>query len=163
VSEAGIPEVKWNEQGLAPAICQDAATGQVLTLAWVNEESLRLTLEKGTVHFWSRSRRKLWKKGETSGNTLTLVDLAADCDGDTLLVRAMPAGPTCHTAARTCFTAPSDGDAPQGFGDLEPLWKTITGRLETGQPGPHTARRMTLTALWLSRGRSTTRRIQRPK
>ena len=133
-------EVSWNGDGLVPVIVQHDRTGEVLMMAWMDRRALELTLGSGVVHFWSRSRRTLWKKGETSGNTLALVDLAGDCDGDTLLVRAMPAGPTCHTAARTCFTAPSDGDAPQGFGDLEPLWRTITGRLETGQPGSYTAR-----------------------
>ncbi len=133
-------EVSWNRDGLVPAIVQHDRTGEVLMMAWMDRRALDLTLRSGVVHFWSRSRRTLWKKGETSGNTLNVVDVAADCDADTLLVRAMPAGPTCHTAARTCFTDPRDSDAPQGFADLEPLWRTITGRLETGQAGSYTAR-----------------------
>ena len=133
-------EVSWSRDGLVPAIVQHDRTREVLMMAWMDRKALELTLTTGVVHFWSRSRRTLWKKGETSGNTLTLVDLAADCDGDTLLVLAMPAGPTCHTAARTCFTAPSDRAAPQGFADLDPLWRTITRRLDTGQPGSYTAR-----------------------
>ena len=110
-------------------------------LAWMDREALELTLSTASVHFWSRSRRRLWKKGETSGNTLTLAGLAADCDRDTLLVRAVPAGPVCHTEARTCFTDPEGSSpAPQGFADLEPLWNIITGRLESGDTGSYTAR-----------------------
>lgn len=133
-------ELSWNTDGLVPAIVQHDRTGEVLMMAWMDRRALYLTLTTGVVHFWSRSRRTLWKKGETSGNTLTLVDLAADCDRDTLVVRARPAGPACHTKARTCFTEPSDRAAPQGFADLEPLWGTITDRLQTGQPGSYTAR-----------------------
>ena len=133
-------EVSWNGDGLVPAIVQHDRTGEVLMMAWMDRRALDLTLTSGVVHFWSRSRRTLWQKGETSGNTLTLVDLAADCDRDTLVVRAKPAGPACHTNARTCFTEPSDRDTPQGFADLEPLWRTITGRLRTGQAGSYTAR-----------------------
>ncbi len=103
MSGVEIPEVKWNEKGLAPAICQDAGTGQVLTLAWVNEESLRLTLEKGTVHFWSRSRGELWHKGETSGNYLHLVSARLDCDSDALVFIVRPDGPACHTNRMSCF------------------------------------------------------------
>jgi phosphoribosyl-ATP pyrophosphohydrolase/phosphoribosyl-AMP cyclohydrolase len=100
-------EPKYDEHGLVPAIVQDATTGAVLMLAYMNAEALRLTRETGEVTFWSRSRKSLWKKGETSGNTLALVDIQIDCDADTLLVRARPAGPTCHTGTTTCF-----GDAP---------------------------------------------------
>ena len=133
-------KVSWNRDGLVPAIVQHDTTREVLMMAWMDRQALTLTLATGVVHFWSRSRRILWRKGETSGNTLTLVSLAADCDGDTLLVRAMPAGPTCHTDARTCFTRPRDTGAPQGFADLEPLWRTVTRRLETAHPGSYTAR-----------------------
>ena len=133
-------EVSWNRDGLVPAIVQHDRTREVLMMAWMDRRALELTRASGVVHFWSRSRRKLWKKGETSGNTLTLVDLAADCDGDTLVVRVIPAGPTCHTDARTCFTDPLDSDAPHGFADLEPLWTTVTRRLETNRPGSYTAR-----------------------
>ena len=94
---------QFDERGLVPAIVQDATTGAVLMLAWMNAEALRLTRETGVVHFWSRSRQALWTKGETSGNVLTLVDLRLDCDNDAVLVRAHPAGPTCHTGARTCW------------------------------------------------------------
>ena len=88
---------------LIPAIVQDATDGRVLMLAWVDDEALRRTRETGQAWFWSRSRKQLWRKGETSGNVLHLVDIAADCDGDALLVKAHPAGPVCHTGDATCF------------------------------------------------------------
>ena len=140
MSEMEIPEVKWNEQGLAPAICQDAATGQVLTLAWVNEESLRLTLEKGTVHFWSRSRGELWHKGETSGNFLRLVSARLDCDADALVFIVRPDGPACHTNRMSCFfnevPAPGreEGGEPLEFDQnlLESVYRLILERKEAG-------------------------------
>jgi phosphoribosyl-ATP pyrophosphohydrolase/phosphoribosyl-AMP cyclohydrolase len=96
-------KLKWDERGLIPAIVQDAATNEVLTLAYMNAESLRLTLESGETWFWSRSRGELWHKGATSGNTQRVVEIRYDCDGDTLLVRVEPAGPACHTGERSCF------------------------------------------------------------
>ncbi len=95
--------IAWDEQGLVPAIVQDAATGQVLMLAYMNRESLRLSLEQGETWFWSRSRQVLWHKGATSGNTQRIRAIRVDCDGDTLLVLVEPAGPACHTGAVTCF------------------------------------------------------------
>ncbi len=88
---------------LTPAIVQDVATERVLMLAWMDAEALRLTRETGEAWFWSRSRKKLWRKGETSGNVLTLRGLRYDCDGDALLALVEPAGPACHTGERTCF------------------------------------------------------------
>lgn len=88
---------------LTPAIVQDAETGRVLMLAWMDEDALRLTRETGEAHFFSRSRQRLWRKGETSGNTLAVDELRDDCDGDAILMRVRPAGPTCHTGAVTCF------------------------------------------------------------
>ncbi|HEX4418838.1 MAG TPA: bifunctional phosphoribosyl-AMP cyclohydrolase/phosphoribosyl-ATP diphosphatase HisIE [Kofleriaceae bacterium] len=96
-------EPTYDERGLVPCIVQDAAVGTVLMLAWMNAEALRLTRTTGVVHFWSRSRQALWKKGETSGHTLAVVELRLDCDLDAVLVRATPAGPTCHTGATSCF------------------------------------------------------------
>jgi phosphoribosyl-ATP pyrophosphohydrolase/phosphoribosyl-AMP cyclohydrolase len=93
----------FDDQGLVPCIVQDADRGAVLMMAWMNAEALRLTRETGIVHFWSRSRQALWKKGETSGNTLALVELRGDCDHDCLLARVRPAGPACHTGSRSCF------------------------------------------------------------
>lgn len=98
-----LNEVKFDEHGLVPAIVQDAATGEVLMLAYMNAESLRKTRDSGETWFWSRSRRELWHKGATSGNTQRVVSLHLDCDGDTLLIRVEPRGPACHTGERTCF------------------------------------------------------------
>jgi phosphoribosyl-AMP cyclohydrolase / phosphoribosyl-ATP pyrophosphohydrolase len=95
--------MKYDNNGLIPAIVQHARSGEVLMLGYMNEESLRLTHESGLVTFWSRSRGEIWQKGATSGNTLRLVALRQDCDGDALLVLAEPSGPTCHTGERSCF------------------------------------------------------------
>jgi len=96
-------ELKWDAAGLIPAVVQDARTRQVLMMAWMNAEALRLTLATGETHFWSRSRGELWRKGATSGNTQRVIGIWADCDGDTLLVQVAPAGPACHTGAMSCF------------------------------------------------------------
>ena len=98
-----IASLVFNEQGLIPAIVQNHDTKDVLMMAWMNAESLVQTLETKTATFYSRSRQEIWVKGETSGNFLSLIDIAADCDRDTLLVSVHPAGPACHTGARTCF------------------------------------------------------------
>jgi phosphoribosyl-ATP pyrophosphohydrolase/phosphoribosyl-AMP cyclohydrolase len=110
---------------LKPAIVQDAASGRVLMLAWMDAEAERLTRETGQAWFWSRSRKRLWRKGETSGNTLAVVEVRDDCDGDALLVRVEPAGPTCHTGSVTCF-------APE-------LWRTIARRAAERPEGSYTA------------------------
>jgi phosphoribosyl-ATP pyrophosphohydrolase/phosphoribosyl-AMP cyclohydrolase len=132
---------RYDAEGLVPAIVQDATDGRVLMLAFMDEESLNATVETGDVHFHSRSRRKLWKKGETSGNVLRLVSIAEDCDGDALLVTVNPTGPTCHRGTRSCFDA---DDAPaerstQGFAWLESLWSTIAERAATRPAGSYTA------------------------
>ena len=98
-----LASLVYNDAGLIPAILQDASTGQVLMLGWMNAESLRRTLDIGEVVFWSRSRQEIWHKGATSGNTQRVVELRADCDGDTLLVLVEPAGPACHTGEISCF------------------------------------------------------------
>jgi phosphoribosyl-ATP pyrophosphohydrolase/phosphoribosyl-AMP cyclohydrolase len=103
-----IDEVRFDERGLVPVIVQDAATGAVLMLAYMNRESLTRTLATDETWFWSRSRGELWHKGATSGNTQRVVSLAVDCDGDTLLVRVEPRGPACHTGAPTCFSRSFD-------------------------------------------------------
>jgi len=95
--------LKFDEKGLIPAIAQDADTGEVLTLAYMNEEAFRRTLASGQAWFWSRSRRELWHKGATSGNYLNVRRIIVDCDGDTLLLQVKPTGPVCHTGNRTCF------------------------------------------------------------
>ena len=102
-SPVTVEALRWDAQGLLPQVVQDVATGAVLMVGWANREALEATLRTGLAHFWSRSRQQLWRKGETSGNALEVVEVRADCDLDTLLVRAHPTGPTCHTGARTCF------------------------------------------------------------
>lgn len=96
-------QIKWDERGLVPAVVQDAATRQVLMVAYMNAESLRRTLETGETVFWSRSRGQLWHKGATSGNVQRVQAVYVDCDGDTLLVLVHPAGPACHTGEVSCF------------------------------------------------------------
>jgi len=129
----------YDERGLAPAIVQDAATGRVLMLGYVNEASLSATEATGFMHFWSRSRDALWKKGETSGNTLRVVDVSLDCDADALLVLVEPAGPVCHLGTTSCFD-PHDGSPERtaSFGTFGALWSTIVGRREARPAGSYT-------------------------
>jgi phosphoribosyl-ATP pyrophosphohydrolase/phosphoribosyl-AMP cyclohydrolase len=124
-----------------PAIVQDAADGRVLMLAWMDAEALQATLDTGDVHFHSRSRDRLWRKGETSGNVLHLRDLALDCDGDALLLQVVPHGPTCHRGTRSCFDDENAAVAPprQDFAWLETLWGTIAARAADRPPGSYTA------------------------
>jgi len=96
-------DLKYDMQGLIPAVAQDAESGEVLMVAWMNAEALRLTRASGEAHFWSRSRGELWRKGATSGNVLRVEEIRVDCDADTLLLRVRPAGPACHTGERSCF------------------------------------------------------------
>lgn len=98
-----IDQLKFDEHGLIPAIIQDINTNEVLMVAYMNKESLKMTLDSGKATFWSRSRNKLWTKGETSGNFLYIKELYYDCDMDTLLFKVTPEGPACHTGNRTCF------------------------------------------------------------
>ncbi|MGC9468316.1 MAG: bifunctional phosphoribosyl-AMP cyclohydrolase/phosphoribosyl-ATP diphosphatase HisIE [Anaerolineae bacterium] len=100
--DVSIP-LKLDQRGLIPAILQDAETGEVLMVAWMNEEALRLTRETGEAHFWSRSRQELWHKGATSGSIQRVREIWVDCDADTLLLKVDPAGPACHTGAQSCF------------------------------------------------------------
>jgi phosphoribosyl-AMP cyclohydrolase len=103
VKEDLLCEIKYDANGLVPAIVQDAFTKDVLMMAWMNVESLRLTLETGEAVFWSRSRQEIWHKGVTSGNVQKVVEIRVDCDADTLLVLVEPAGPACHTGEQSCF------------------------------------------------------------
>lgn len=121
-------------EDLIPTVVQDVDTRRVLMLAWMSTEARRLTEETGFVHFWSRSRQQIWKKGETSGNTLALVDIRSDCDDDTLLVLARPAGPTCHTGSDTCWDQVNDA----GFARLETLWDVISQRFVDRPTGSYT-------------------------
>ncbi len=102
-SHTYIPTLTYDDRGLLPAVVQDAATGEVLMVAWMNAEALRRTRETGEAWFWSRSRAELWHKGATSGNTMRVREIRVDCDGDTLLLKVNPAGPACHTGERSCF------------------------------------------------------------
>lgn len=110
-----IEQLKFNPEGLIPAIIQEAPTGRVLMMAWMNEASLQKTIETGKTHFWSRSRRKFWMKGETSGHIQTVKDVAFDCDGDTLLIQVVQVGAACHEGYKSCFFRSADlesgGDA----------------------------------------------------
>lgn len=98
-----LTEIKFDQSGLIPAVVQDADTKEVLTLAWMNEQSLQKTLESGLTWFWSRSRNELWNKGATSGNVQHVTEVLYDCDGDALVVLVHAAGPACHTGERSCF------------------------------------------------------------
>jgi phosphoribosyl-AMP cyclohydrolase len=101
--------LSFNEAGLLPAVAQDATTGEVLMLAWMNAESVRRTLETGRVTYWSRSRQSFWVKGDTSGHVQDLVEMRVDCDGDALLIKVHQTGPACHTGARSCFFTRVEG------------------------------------------------------
>ena len=134
-----IKNLKYNSDGLIPAIVTDAADGAVLMLGYMNAESLGITLEQKKVCFFSRSRQKLWLKGETSGNFLNVVSIKTDCDADTLLIVAKPDGPTCHTGARSCFFEDiyGDEDAEKAF-CLDDLMKLIEGRKTDPKEGSYT-------------------------
>ncbi len=136
-----LDQVEFDDRGLAPCIAQDAATGEVLTLAYMSEESLRLTIESGEVHYFSRSRSEIWHKGATSGNTQRVVELRLDCDGDAILVIVDPAGPACHTGERTCFHRSISGDQTTGLvahESLPALERTLQGRAENRPQGSYT-------------------------
>ena len=134
-----IDSLKFDEQGLIPAIAQDAATGEVLMLAWMNQESLRLTLESGFATYYSRSRQQLWRKGETSGHTQRVIRLSYDCDGDAILMQVNQIGPACHTGKKTCFHNPvMDGDMPATAGILDVIEATIADRAANPKPGSYT-------------------------
>ncbi len=107
-----IDDIKFDEKGLVPAICQDAETGDILMFAWMNRESLEKTIETGVMTYWSRSRKKLWVKGESSGNTQAVREMRVDCDGDCLLFKVIPngTGAACHEGYRSCFFRKMDGD-----------------------------------------------------
>lgn len=135
-----IPEPRWADDGLVPVVVQDATDGRVLMVAFTDAEALAATLATGDVHFHSRSRGRLWRKGETSGNALHLVRLELDCDGDAILATVHPTGPTCHRGTRSCFDPEgvSAGREPQGFAWLETLWATIEARRDQRPAGSYT-------------------------
>ncbi len=135
-----LSSLAWDGAGLIAGVVQDVADGRVLMVGWLDAEALGAMLATGEVHFHSRSRDRLWRKGESSGNVLRLRSLAVDCDGDALLLGVEPSGPTCHRATRSCFDADGSPAAAttQGFAWLETLWATIAERAETGAPGSYT-------------------------
>jgi phosphoribosyl-ATP pyrophosphohydrolase/phosphoribosyl-AMP cyclohydrolase len=131
-------QLDWGKgQGLLPAIVQHAHSGAVLMLGYMNREALERTVADGYVTFYSRSRQTLWRKGETSGNTLETIEVGADCDTDTLLVRAVPTGPVCHLGTATCFDVQETGQIMSGF--LGALEKVIRTRLNNPPPGSYVA------------------------
>ncbi len=131
--------VRFDADGLVPCVMQDAFTGEVLTLAYMNEEALQRTLETREVHFFSRSRQELWRKGETSGNVMRLQALRYDCDADALLALVDPAGPACHTGERTCFYRDLEGDLePVMYEVLPGLERTLRSRQAERPAGSYT-------------------------
>lgn len=136
-------DLKFDERGLIPAIVQDAITGRVLMMAWMNTESLRRTQESGEAWFWSRSRNELWHKGATSGNVMRVREVRADCDGDTLLIRAEPAGPACHTGKESCFfnplTTTHEGETSRA-GFLDELEGIVASRRNASPESSYTAK-----------------------
>ena len=133
-----IDELKFDEKGLIPAIVTDAATGRVLTLAYMNRESLQISIEKQLTCFWSRSRQELWLKGETSGNYQHIVSITADCDKDALWVAVNPDGPACHLGTVSCFENPVFEDAEQAPFSMEALMALIEGRKTEKKEGSYT-------------------------
>jgi len=140
--------VAWDTAGLVAGVVQDVADGRVLMVGWLDAEALAATLSSGDVHFHSRSRGRLWRKGESSGNVLRLRSLALDCDGDAVLIGVEPTGPTCHSGTRSCFDGDPDQGGPvaaatspsatEGFAWLEELWRTIAGRAAERPAGSYT-------------------------
>jgi phosphoribosyl-AMP cyclohydrolase / phosphoribosyl-ATP pyrophosphohydrolase len=133
--------IRFDERGLVPCVMQDHASGEVLTLAYMNEEALRLTLDTGEVHFFSRSREEIWRKGATSGNVQRLRELRYDCDGDAIVALVDPAGPACHTGERSCFhRSPGGAPAPAAHEALATLERTLAERAESRPEGSYSAR-----------------------
>ena len=132
--------VAWAPDGLVPAVVQDERDGRVLMVAYVDAEALAATLATGEVHFHSRSRGRLWRKGETSGNVLRLRSVALDCDADALLFQVEPVGPTCHRGTRSCFDETTGAVRGQGFGWLETLWATVAERASERPAGSYTVK-----------------------
>lgn len=137
-------QVKFDENGLVPCIAQDHVSGEVLTLAYMNADSLKLTIETGEVHYYSRSRQEIWHKGATSGNVQRVIDLRLDCDGDAILAIVDPAGPACHTGRRSCFhhriPGTADEDQPAPFEALAALERTLESRRVELPPDSYTTK-----------------------
>ena len=147
---AGLEAIAFDERGLVPVVVRDERTGAVLTLAWANQEALALTVETRQSHFYSRSRKALWKKGESSGNVQRVVRVSLDCDGDAVLYDVVPAGPACHTGSASCFApvgalpgepaVPAPGGIPADALDLGPLFEVVAERKARPEPGSYTNR-----------------------
>ncbi|HEY7256068.1 MAG TPA: bifunctional phosphoribosyl-AMP cyclohydrolase/phosphoribosyl-ATP diphosphatase HisIE [Solirubrobacterales bacterium] len=134
-------DLTFDQRGLVPCVAQDFASGEVLTLAYANEESLRLTLETGELHFYSRSREEIWRKGETSGNVLRLRQLRYDCDGDAIVALVEPTGPACHTGERSCFFRAVDGEPePAAHEAMATLERTLRSRAAERPEGSYTVK-----------------------
>jgi phosphoribosyl-AMP cyclohydrolase / phosphoribosyl-ATP pyrophosphohydrolase len=136
VSLAVPDALAYDSAGLVPVVVQDAASGDVLMVAWANREALDRTAQTGLAHFWSRSRGALWRKGETSGNEMRVREVRADCDRDAVLMVVDPAGPACHTGTRTCF----GDDTPTAAGIMAELGRVIAARASASPAGSYTAR-----------------------
>jgi len=138
---SGLEKLDWDKNaGLLPAIVQDAASGAVLMLGYMNRDALAATRAGGRVVFWSRSKRRLWTKGETSGHFLEVRAISADCDGDTLLILALPRGPACHLGTRTCFGAAAPRASAEQFAFLGTLEEVIAQRIADRPEGSYTAK-----------------------
>jgi phosphoribosyl-ATP pyrophosphohydrolase/phosphoribosyl-AMP cyclohydrolase len=136
-------QLNFDERGLVPCVAQDHASGEVLTLAYASEESLRLTVETGELHFYSRSREEIWRKGETSGNVLRLRQLRMDCDGDAVVALVEPTGPACHTGNRSCFyrdLRSGEAPAPAVHETLATLERTLRSRAAERPEGSYTVK-----------------------
>jgi phosphoribosyl-ATP pyrophosphohydrolase/phosphoribosyl-AMP cyclohydrolase len=136
-------QIQFDERGLVPCVAQDFASGEVLTLAYANEEALRLTVETGEMHFFSRSRDRIWRKGEESGHVLRLKQLRYDCDGDAIVALVEPTGPACHTGERSCFYRELDGGAeppPVPHEALATLQRTLRSRAAERPQGSYTVK-----------------------
>jgi phosphoribosyl-ATP pyrophosphohydrolase/phosphoribosyl-AMP cyclohydrolase len=130
-------QISYDERGLVPCVIQDWRSGEVLTMAYMNEQALKRTRATGELHLWSRSRDELWRKGETSGNTQAVKALRLDCDGDTLLALVEPAGPACHTGERTCFHR-GELEPPAPHETLPALERTLDARASDRPAGSYT-------------------------
>jgi phosphoribosyl-ATP pyrophosphohydrolase/phosphoribosyl-AMP cyclohydrolase len=167
--------ISFDERGLVPCVMQDHASGEVLTLGYMNEEALRLTLETGEVHFFSRSRDQIWHKGETSGNVQRVRQLRYDCDGDAVVALVDPAGPACHTGERSCFyrelggAAETGKDAPRADGEPAPaahealaaLGRTLRDRSRERPEGSYTVKLLDDSALLESKLNEETEEVTR--
>ncbi|MFV0412148.1 MAG: bifunctional phosphoribosyl-AMP cyclohydrolase/phosphoribosyl-ATP diphosphatase HisIE, partial [Oscillospiraceae bacterium] len=134
-----ISAIRFDEKGLVPAVVQDFATGEVLTVAYMNAESLAITLAEKRTCFYSRSRQQLWRKGETSGNVQHVVSVKADCDADALVVQVIKEGPACHTGAESCFFETLYQDETRQKFTLRALYTLVEGRRQTPQEGSYTS------------------------